>query len=131
MMKLKVLLPFGIFKDLDKVESIIVETDKGNFGLLPQRLDCVAAIAPGILSYRQHGEQEMYIAVDEGVVVKAGLEVSISVRHAIAGNNLDQLHNAVKQEFMQDSEQDKKIDAVYQKMESDFIRRLSAFHHDT
>jgi len=131
MMKLKVLLPFGIFKDLDKVESIIVETDKGNFGLLPQRLDCVAAIVPGILSYRQQGEQEMYIAVDEGVVVKAGLEVSISVRHAIAGNNLDQLHNAVKQEFMQDSEQDKKIDAVYQKMESDFIRRLSAFHHDT
>lgn len=130
MMNLKVLLPFGVFKDLDQVAQIVVETDRGSFGLLPQRLDCVAAIVPGILCYQRRDEDEMYIAVDEGVLVKTGAEVSISVRHAIAGSDLAELHHTVEQDFMQQSALDKKVHSVYQKMESDFIRRLSAFHHD-
>ncbi|GAA4082052.1 F0F1 ATP synthase subunit epsilon [Zhongshania borealis] len=131
MMNLKVLLPFEIFKELDEVERITVETDKGSFGLLPHRLDCVAAIVPGILTYQRRGEDDIYIAVDEGVLVKTGADVSISVRHAVSGNDLEQLHQTVEQEFSQQSEQDKKVHSVYQKMESDFIRRLSAFNHDS
>jgi F-type H+-transporting ATPase subunit epsilon len=113
----------------------VVETDQGSFGLLPQRLDCVAAIVPGILLYQilseeGHQEQEVYIAVDAGVLVKTGSAVSISVRHATAGIDLNQLHDTVEQEFLQQSNQDKQVHSVYQKMESDFMRRLTAFHHD-
>lgn len=135
MMNLKVLLPFGIFKDEKNVQRIVVETDQGSFGLLPQRLDCVAAIVPGILLYQilseeRHQEQEVYIAVDAGVLVKTGSAVSISVRHATAGIDLNQLHDTIEQEFLQQSSQDKQVHSVYQKMESDFMRRLTAFHHD-
>jgi F-type H+-transporting ATPase subunit epsilon len=135
MMNLKVLLPFGIFKNENNVQRIVVETDQGSFGLLPQRLDCVAAIVPGILLYQilseeGHQEQEVYIAVDAGVLVKTGSAVSISVRHATAGIDLNQLHDTVEQEFLQQSNQDKQVHSVYQKMESDFMRRLTAFHHD-
>jgi F-type H+-transporting ATPase subunit epsilon len=131
MMKLKVLLPFGVFKDELNVQRIVVETEQGSFGLLPRRLDCVAAIVPGILLYQCHKQAEAYIAVDAGVLVKAGSEVSISVRHAVAGSDLDQLRDTVEKEFMQQSIQDRKVLSVYQKMESDFIRRMVAFHHDT
>jgi F-type H+-transporting ATPase subunit epsilon len=135
MMNLKVLLPFGIFKNEKNVQRIVVETDQGSFGLLPQRLDCVAAIVPGILLYQilseeGHQEQEVYIAVDAGVLVKTGSAVSISVRHATAGIDLNQLHDTVEQEFLQQSNQDKQVHSVYQKMESDFMRRLTVFHHD-
>jgi len=135
MMNLKVLLPFRIFKNEKNVQRIVVETDQGSFGLLPQRLDCVAAIVPGILLYQilseeGHQEQEVYIAVDAGVLVKTGSAVSISVRHATAGIDLNQLHDTVEQEFLQQSNQDKQVHSVYQKMESDFMRRLTAFHHD-
>jgi F-type H+-transporting ATPase subunit epsilon len=48
-MSLKVLLPFRVFADKNDVRKIVAETREGSFGLLPHRLDCVAAIAPGIL----------------------------------------------------------------------------------
>jgi len=48
LMHLKVLLPFQIFAEKTDVSRIVAETREGSFGLLPHRLDCVAALAPGI-----------------------------------------------------------------------------------
>ena len=50
-MNLKVLLPFQVFAEKTGVARIVAETREGSFGLLPRRLDCVAALAPGILIY--------------------------------------------------------------------------------
>jgi len=47
------------------------------------------------LTYQNEGEGEVYVAVDEGVLVKAGLDVFVSVRDAIAGADLGRLHEAV------------------------------------
>jgi len=65
-MSLKVLLPFQIFAEKTGVARIVAETREGSFGLLPQRLDCVAALVPGILTYEIESEGEVYLAVDEG-----------------------------------------------------------------
>ena len=82
-MTLRVLLPFEIFSDETDVASIVVETAQGSYGLLPRRLDCVAALVPGILSYESASQGEVFVAVDEGVLVKTGLAVVISVRRAL------------------------------------------------
>jgi F-type H+-transporting ATPase subunit epsilon len=76
-MNLKVLLPFGIFAEKAGVSRIIAETREGSFGLLPHRLDCVAALTPGILTYETKEEGEVYVAVDEGVLVKTGPDVLV------------------------------------------------------
>jgi F-type H+-transporting ATPase subunit epsilon len=131
MMNLRVLLPFGVFRNEQNVERIVVETGQGSFGLLPHRQDCVAAIVPGILLYQGQADEEVYIAVDAGVLIKTGLEVSISVRHAVAGTDLAQLRETIEHEFIQQNAQDKKVHSVLQKMESDFIHRLVTFHHVT
>ncbi len=130
LMQLKLLLPSGVFVDVSAVERIVLETAQGSFGLWPQRLDCVAALVPGILLYQCQGAAESYVAVDAGVLVKAGAQVSVSVRHAIAGNDLKQLRDTVAEDFMQQNSQQQQVHAVVQKMETDFIRRLVAFHHD-
>ena len=83
-MNLKILLPFQIFADKIGVQRIVAETRQGSFGLLPQRQDCVTALSPGILVYETETEGEVYIAVDEGVLVKAGPDVLVSVRRAMA-----------------------------------------------
>ncbi len=139
MMNLKLLLPFGVFKDETNVQRIVLETGQGSYGLLPQRLDCVAAIVPGILIYQCHcinnhaedgnSGNEVYVAVDAGVLVKTGSDVVISVRHAVAGADLEQLRDTVEQTFMQQSSEDQKVHSVFQKMESDFMHRLSSFRH--
>ncbi|MBF0315480.1 MAG: F0F1 ATP synthase subunit epsilon [Oligoflexia bacterium] len=130
LIKLKVLLPFGIFTLKTGVSRIVAETHEGSFGLLPHRLDCVAALAPGILIYQNEAEGEVFMAVDEGVLVKCGLEVLVSVRNAVTGTDLTKLRETVEQEFLKLDEREQSVRKVMTKMENDFIRRLAGFHHE-
>jgi len=129
-MSLKVLLPFRIFAERTGVSRIVAETRDGSFGLLPHRLDCVAALAPGILTYENEVEGEVFVAVDEGVLVKTGLDVLVSVRNAIGGTDLAKLHEAVEREFVHTNEREQSVRAVMAKMESDFVSRLAEFHRE-
>ena len=129
-MNLKVLLPFRIFAEKTGVTRIVAETREGSFGILPRRLDCVAALAPGILIYENEIEGEVYLAVDEGVLIKTGLDVLVSVRNAIAGTDLGKLRDSVEREFLDLDEREQSMRSVLAKMESGFIRRLAEFHHD-
>jgi F-type H+-transporting ATPase subunit epsilon len=129
-MHLKILLPFGIFAEKTGVSRIVAETREGSFGLLPHRLDCVAALAPGILTYQNEGEGEVYAAVDEGVLVKTGMDVLVSVRNAIGGTDLGQLHALVEKQFLNLDEREQSVRSVMAKMESDFISRLAEFHRE-
>jgi F-type H+-transporting ATPase subunit epsilon len=74
---------------------------------LPHRLDCTAALAPGILSYETEADGEVYLATD-----------------------LDKLHEAVKREFLDVDQQEKNVRSVLAKMESGFIRRFMELQHD-
>jgi F-type H+-transporting ATPase subunit epsilon len=129
-MNLKILLPFRIFAEKTGVIRIVAETRAGSFGILPRRLDCVAAIAPGILIYENEIEGEVYLAVDEGVLIKTGLDVLVSVRNAIAGTDLGTLRESVEREFLNLDEREQNMRSALAKLESGFIRRLTEFHHD-
>jgi len=130
LMNLKILLPFQIFAEKNGVSRIVAETRKGSFGLLPHRLDCVAALEPGILTYETEAEGEVYVAVDEGVLIKAGQDVLVSVRSAIAGTDLRQLREAVEREFLTLDESEQKMRSVMTKLEIGLMRRLAEFRND-
>jgi len=127
-MNLKILLPFQVFAQIDDVLRIVVETKEGSYGLLPQRLDCVAALSAGILTYESASQGVVYLAVDEGIMVKTGNEVRVSVRNAIGGMSLGQLRAAVAQQFVNLDEGEKQVRAVLTKLESGFVRRFAEFH---
>jgi len=121
---LKILLPFGIFAEAQAVKSLVVETPQGSFGLLPNRLDCTAALAPGILTYTT-AAGELVVAVDEGVLVKTGREVFVSVRNAIGGVDLGELHRAVEEQFRKTGAAEVDLRATLARLESNFIRRMA------
>jgi F-type H+-transporting ATPase subunit epsilon len=129
-MTLKVLLPFQIFAEKTGVSRIVAETREGSFGLLPHRLDCVAALAPGILTYETEADGEVFVAVDEGVLVKTGPDVLVSVRRAISGTDLGQLHDTVKQQFLTLDEHEQSARLVTAKLETGFLRRFATFQHE-
>lgn len=124
-MNLKVLLPFQVFADESDVSRIVAETRDGSFGLLPHRLDCVAALAPGILTYETAAGAEIYMAVDQGVLVKTGDNVLVSVRRALRGTDLGHLKKQVEKEFLTLDETEKTLRVVMTKLEAGFLRRLS------
>jgi F-type H+-transporting ATPase subunit epsilon len=129
-MNLKILLPYKIYAEKTGVSRVVAESRTGSFGLLPHRLDCVAALAPGILVFETEVDGEVCLAVDEGVLVKSGEDVLVSVRNAIGGTDLGKLREAVEQEFLNLNEQGKSVRTVLAKLESGFIRRFAAFHHE-
>ncbi|HVX26005.1 MAG TPA: F0F1 ATP synthase subunit epsilon [Parafilimonas sp.] len=122
-MHLKILLPFKVFADVEHVQRMIVETNAGSYGLLPQRLDCTAALVPGILQYETN-EGIKYVAIDEGIFVKAGNEVLISVRNAIGNAPLGKLKALVQTQLKQASENEISTRSVMAKLESSFIRSI-------
>lgn len=130
LMNLKVLLPFRVFAEKEGVRRIVVETLQGSYGILPHRLDCVAPLAPGLLIYETADEGEVFVATDEGVLIKTAREVLVSVRNAISGSDLGKLHETVKREFLNLNEQEKSVRAVLAKLESGLVRRFVEFYRE-
>jgi len=126
-MKLKILLPNKIFAQHNHVLRIIVETPEGSYGILPNRRDCTAALAPGILTFETASAKESYIAIDQGIFVKKGNHVFVSVRRAMQGVGLSHLQQAVKKEFLTLDEKQLEIRFAMDKLESSFFQRLTEF----
>ncbi|GLU57290.1 F0F1 ATP synthase subunit epsilon [Dyadobacter frigoris] len=127
LMSLKILLPFGVFSEINEVSRMVMQTSEGSFGLLPHRLDCVAALQPGIFSYEIASGDTIYLAIDEGILVKAGNQVNLSVRNAISGLSLGNLHEAVQKQFLDLTESERNVRLVMAKMEAGLLLSLGKF----
>jgi F-type H+-transporting ATPase subunit epsilon len=123
-MTLKVLLPFEVFAHEQGVTRIVFETAQGAFGLLPRRLDCVAALVPGILTFENASQGETFVALDEGVLVKTGPDVVISARRALRGTDLASLRESVEQEFLALDTQEVAMRTAMARLETGFMRRF-------
>ena len=130
LMTLRVLLPFQVFTEKTGVSRIVAETRQGSFGLLPHRLDCVAALAPGILTYETEVDGEVFVAVDEGVLIKTGTDVLVSVRRALGGPDLAKLRAGVEREFLAVDEHERSVRSVVAKLEAGFLRRFVSLQHE-
>lgn len=129
-MNLKVIIPFEVFVEKARVTRVVADTGAGYFGLLPHRLDCVAALVPGILSYETEHDGEVFLAVDEGVLVKCGYNVLISVRRALVGGGLEHLRDLVEKEFLSLDESELRVRSVTAKLEAGFMQRLAKFQNE-
>ena len=128
-MILTILLPGEVFAHLDNIAHIEIETSAGVMGLLPRRRDCVAALIPGILVYRQQNEHNGYVAIDHGIMVKTAVNVTLAVRRAFAGQELEELEAIIPAFYRDLDEEDKELHALFAKMESGLLRRLADIHH--
>ena len=120
-MKLKVLLPVGVLLD-EEVTKVTAEAANGSFCLLPRHIDFVAYLVPGILSFVSEKGQEEFLAVDEGVLVKDGLEVLVSSTRAVRGAELGKLKETVDRVFRHIDDQEKAARSTMAKLEADLVR---------
>jgi F-type H+-transporting ATPase subunit epsilon len=129
-MNLKILLPFQVFAQKTGVTRIVAESLEGSFGLLPNRLDCAAALVPGIFMYESAADGVVFLAVDQGVLVKCGPDVLVSVRRAVGGKDLAALHTAVTQEYLLLDRRERDVRSAVSKMEGSLMGRLVEFQHE-
>lgn len=129
LMTLRLLLPFQVLIEQSDVSRIVAETYQGAFGILPQRLDCIAVLCPGILIYEHNEEGETYVAIDQGVLIKKHKQVLISVHNAVVGKDLEQLSETVRREFLTLNEEEQNARTVLSKVECAFVRRFVEIQH--
>jgi len=122
-MTLKILLPERVVLH-ETVDKVVAEGANGSFGLLPRHIDFVAPLVPGILVYTQ-GEDEAFVAVDEGMLVKCGDEVLVSVRDAMVGPDLESLEETVRTQFEERREEEKTMHSALAKLEAEVVRRFT------
>lgn len=132
MMHLQVLLPTGILLDRS-VTKVIAEAENGSFCLLPKHVDFVASLASGILIYTDRDSRERYVGLSDGVLIKSGREVLVSVAHGVEGENLGELRQTVRQHFETIDDRERQAVSAVARLEADFVRRFLALeeqpHH--
>jgi F-type H+-transporting ATPase subunit epsilon len=122
-MRLKVLLPTEVIVD-EEVAKVVAEAGNGSFCLLPRHVDFLAALVPGLLSFDTPEGEEVFLAVDEGILVKCKQDVLVSTRNAIRGPNLGELRKAVEEQFKVLDEREKMARSAVAKIEASFVRRF-------
>lgn len=131
-MTLRVLLPENVLLERT-VRKVVAEGESGSFGLLPRHVDFVEPLVPGILSFvslEEEGlenEEEVFVAVDEGMLVKCGRAVFVSVRNAVVGPELGTLEETVRDRFQHIDEHEDAMRTALAKMESEVIRSFIGF----
>lgn len=108
---------------LDQVATkVIAEAENGSFCLLPRHVDFVSALVPGLLMYEDAQGNEHFVAVGEGLLVKQGRDVSVSVRQAVPGGDLGELHRTVRERFAILDDRERATHAAVAKLEASFLR---------
>jgi F-type H+-transporting ATPase subunit epsilon len=79
--------------------------------------------------YENETEGEVYAAIDEGVLVKTGMDVLVSVRNAIGGTDLGQLQAAVEREFLTLDEQEQSVRSTMARIETSIVHKLAELQH--
>lgn len=124
-MNLKLLLPTHVLLN-QPVTQVIAEAENGAFCLLPHHIDFLAALVPGILTLQPLTGEEIFIAIDGGILVKCGPEVLIATRHAFQGSQLDALKREVEQQFYALDEQERQARTAITRMEASLARQFTA-----
>lgn len=127
-MTLAIYLPYQLLLKIERVKFISYETETGSQGLLPNRLDCVSALVPSILTFRTDLE-EVYVAIDEGILIKADNKVTISTRNGFSSSDLGQLQALVEETYLQQNDKETRVKKVIDKLESEFLKRYVETRH--
>ena len=122
-MMLKILLPAEILIE-QEVKKVVAEAENGSFCLMPNHIDFVATLAPGLFTYEKvEGGQEI-LAMDVGTLVKKGADVLVSTRNAVRAPDLGKLKQVVVQQYDILDEREKMVRSASAKLEASMIRRF-------
>ncbi len=122
-MKLKVLLPSQVLLE-EPVSKVNGEAENGWFCLEPRHVDFCTSLVPGLLHFTSLAGAESFLAVDEGILVKCGAEVLVSVRNAVRGADLAALERVVMLEYRRLDEAERAARAAISRLEVGVARRL-------
>lgn len=120
-MRLKFILPYKTIFDKE-VKKITAPGSNGDFQILPKHIDGTWTLRAGILIVE--ADEELYYAINRGVVVKQGDIVYLSTIQAIAGESLKELSRTVEESLKVLDEKERKAREVLIRLEMETIKNF-------
>ncbi len=126
-MRLKTLLPTGVAVDED-VLRVRVDTRNGSMTFLPHHADYLTVLTAGLVSYRVVKEdkktKDVFMACDQGILVKEGDKISLSVRKAIISDDIEYLTKLISKDFKKTEDERKKANVAIARLEVGLTKGL-------
>lgn len=123
-MSVTVLLPTRTLFE-GQAKRMTAVAPNGSFGIWPNHVDFVTAIVPSVLTLCLTNGAEEIFGLDEGLLVKKGPAVTVSIRRGVRGDNLDTLHQTVETNFIQMDEDERQARSALSRLEADMVRRFA------
>ena len=121
-MRVKLILPYKTILDKE-AKKITAPGIEGEFQIMPKHIDATWSLKSGILTI--NSDEDLYFAINTGVLVKQGDLVYISVFQAIAGDSLRNLAETVKNTLRDVSDRERKAREVLVKLEAETIKKFT------
>jgi F-type H+-transporting ATPase subunit epsilon len=122
-MHLKVFLPTEVLLD-EQVRKVVARAANGAFAILPRHIDFVTALVPSVLTYTNSEGEERFLGIDEGILVKHGVDVLVSIRKAVKGDDLPSLRDVIRREIIELDEHERAARSALARLEAGVIRRF-------
>ena len=122
-MRLRVMTPVEVLVEAD-TRKIVAPGREGSFCLLPRHCDFVALLVPGLLWFETPDGHERFLATDEGLLVKAGPEVSVTSAKVVPAGDLGTVRAAVLAALQERSSREQRARQALAKLEAELVRRL-------
>ncbi|MBB5214959.1 F0F1 ATP synthase subunit epsilon [Parapusillimonas granuli] len=122
-MRLRVLTPAQAVVDVS-ARKLVAEGTHGFFAVLPRHIDAVVALPASLLSYVTADGSEHFIGTDEGILVKQGAEVCISVLDAFESDDLDALRERLAQHLSNLEDHERTARSAIARLEAGAIRHV-------
>jgi len=104
-MRLLVTTPMSIIVNAEDVRHVRAEDETGALGILPGHADFITILAVSVITWRNHMDEEHYVAVRGGVLtVRDGNLVEVATREAVGEKTLRRLGRAVLERFREEAQ---------------------------
>lgn len=125
-MRLEVFIPTARLVNA-AATKVVAEGPEGFFGLLPRHLDIAAALVPGLLVYVTAAGEERFLGIDEGLLVKCGVNVHVSVLAAFESDDLASLRAEIADRFLDLDDHERRARTALARLETAAIRHMLEF----
>lgn len=122
-MRLEVFTPTALLLEVAAVK-VVAEGPDGFFAVLPRHIDLAAALIPGLFVYVTAAGDERFLGIDEGVLVKRGAELRVSVFDAFESGDLASLRAQVVRRFLSLDEHERNARTALARLEAGAIRHV-------
>lgn len=126
MMRLRVFVPDEVLLDAEAAR-VVAEAENGHFCMLPRHVDFLAALVPGLLVYTDRDGEERFVAVSDGVLVKCGADVMVSVRDAVEGADLGFLRETIDLKYKDLDDRERRARSAVARLDAALARKFIEF----